>query len=209
VNDTPGTAEEKRALRQRLLAARAALPAAERAAGDARRDAELLAWLAGRCPAGTTVALYASLGTEPATGQLRAELRRAGVRVVLPRLLPDGALELLPDTGVLVPGLRGTQHPGGAGPAVPATELAAVVVPGLAGDMTGGRLGRGGGSYDRLLARLDPRVAVVLLLHEGEVLPAVPREPHDRRVGALALPSGVRPCVQGPAGHIGNFGSGA
>jgi 5-formyltetrahydrofolate cyclo-ligase len=206
VSDTPDVTRAKQSLRRQLLAARAALPAAQRAAGDARRDAALLTWLAGRCPAGATVALYASLGSEPATGTLRDRLRATGCRVVLPRLLPDGDLELLPDSGVLVPGLRGTRHPAGDALPVAEEDLAAVVVPGLAGDATGGRLGRGGGSYDRLLARLDPALPVVLLLHEGEIVPAVPREAHDRRVGALALPSGVLPCTQGRAVHNGNFG---
>ena len=56
---------------------------------------------------------------------------------------------------------------------------------------TGGgvRLGRGGGSYDRALARATG--LVVALLHDGELLDRLPREPHDLPVHAVALPGGV------------------
>ncbi|HET6635565.1 MAG TPA: 5-formyltetrahydrofolate cyclo-ligase, partial [Streptomyces sp.] len=70
----------------------------------------------------------------------------------------------------------------------------AVLLPGLAVDGHGMRLGRGGGSYDRVLARLaaagaDP--ALVVLLYEGEVPAEVPVEPHDRPVAVAVTPSAV------------------
>ena len=64
-----------------------------------------------------------------------------------------------------------------------------VIVPALAVDRRGTRLGRGGGSFDRALARVGPDVPVVALLHEGELLDRVPAEPHDRPVRMAALPS--------------------
>uniref|UniRef100_UPI00273907A3 5-formyltetrahydrofolate cyclo-ligase n=1 Tax=Pseudonocardia lacus TaxID=2835865 RepID=UPI00273907A3 len=68
-----------------------------------------------------------------------------------------------------------------------------VLVPGLAADPAGHRLGRGGGYYDRTLDRTTPGTPLVVLLHDEELLPAVPSEPHDRRVTAALLPgSGVR-----------------
>ena len=69
-----------------------------------------------------------------------------------------------------------------------------VLAPALAVDRTGARLGRGGGSYDRALARVRPDALVVALLHDGELLPpgqTVPTEPHDRRVAAAAEPIGL------------------
>jgi 5-formyltetrahydrofolate cyclo-ligase len=51
-------------------------------------------------------------------------------------------------------------------------------------------LGRGGGSYDRALARVGPDRLAVALLHEGELLDAVPAEPHDRPVQLVITPSG-------------------
>jgi 5-formyltetrahydrofolate cyclo-ligase len=65
-----------------------------------------------------------------------------------------------------------------------------VVVPAVAVDARGVRLGRGGGSYDRALARVAPDTLVVALLHDGEVVEELPYEPHDRRVDAVITPSG-------------------
>ncbi|CAM5240594.1 5-formyltetrahydrofolate cyclo-ligase OS=Streptomyces albaduncus OX=68172 GN=FHS32_003783 PE=3 SV=1 [Streptomyces griseoloalbus] len=70
-----------------------------------------------------------------------------------------------------------------------------MLLPGLSVDARGMRLGRGGGSYDRVLARLERarvRPALVVLLYDGEVVERVPREPHDRPVDAVVTPSGVR-----------------
>jgi 5-formyltetrahydrofolate cyclo-ligase len=64
-----------------------------------------------------------------------------------------------------------------------------VLVPALAVDTRGNRLGRGGGSYDRALARVGPRVPVIALLNDGELLDHVPAAPHDRPVSMAALPS--------------------
>jgi 5-formyltetrahydrofolate cyclo-ligase len=64
-----------------------------------------------------------------------------------------------------------------------------VVVPAVAVDRRGVRLGRGGGSYDRALARVPPGTEVVALLHDGELVDLVPSEPHDRRVRAVITPA--------------------
>ena len=66
-----------------------------------------------------------------------------------------------------------------------------VIVPALAVDVRGMRLGRGGGSYDRVLARLAPGTPVVALLYDDEVLADVPAEAHDRRVSIAVTPSRV------------------
>jgi 5-formyltetrahydrofolate cyclo-ligase len=66
-----------------------------------------------------------------------------------------------------------------------------VLVPALAVDAHGARLGRGGGSYDRALARVAPGRAVVALLYDGEVHLTVPSEPHDRPVTMAVTPTTV------------------
>ena len=75
-----------------------------------------------------------------------------------------------------------------------------MLVPALAVDRRGMRLGRGGGSYDRALERLEGTSAlVVALLHEDELLPVVPAEPHDRPVHGVVRPSGfvsLRPAPE-------------
>ena len=167
-----GIPEDKAVLRAGLLAARAGMTEAARAAAGIALTAPLLTWLAGA----RTVCLYRSLPSEPPTGPLLAGLTAAGTRVLLPVLLPDGDL----DWEVLGTGER-------LGPeAVAAADR--VVTPALSADQRGVRLGRGGGAYDRALQRASgPAVAV---LFDGEVRERLPEEPHDRRVQAVATPSG-------------------
>ncbi|MFF4170842.1 5-formyltetrahydrofolate cyclo-ligase [Streptomyces sp. NPDC001744] len=186
---------EKAVLRARLLAARAALDAetlAETAASLARSGLEL-AELADA----STVAAYVSVGREPGTRALLDALRARGVRVLLPVLLPDNDLDWAVYEGPdrLARAGRGLLEPVGPrlGPeAVCGAD--AVLLPGLAVDARGMRLGRGGGSYDRVLARLaragkDP--ALVVLLHAAEVVARVPEEPHDHPVHVVVTPEGV------------------
>ena len=78
-------------------------------------------------------------------------------------------------------------------------EAGVVFCPGVAGTLRGERLGRGGGSYDRALARTDPAASRCLLLYDDEVLDAVPVEPHDALVDYLCTPSGLHRGVTRPA----------
>ncbi|WP_211239508.1 5-formyltetrahydrofolate cyclo-ligase [Jiangella gansuensis] len=186
--------ESKRALRSRLLQGRAGLDAtALSSAAAALRDVVLAL---PEVTAARRVACYVSVGREPGTGPLIEALSDTGVDVLLPILLPDGDL----DWGVyrgpraLVAAARGLLEPDGV-PLGPSAVLDAdvILVPGLAVDRHGFRLGRGGGSYDRVLARRLGRGFSCALLHDGEVLDIpVPREPHDVPVDAAASPSGVR-----------------
>ncbi|MHC0432535.1 5-formyltetrahydrofolate cyclo-ligase [Streptomyces sp. O3] len=183
-------------LRRELLDARRGLTAdAVRDAGAALAERALeLAELS----AAGTVAAYVSVGREPGTRALLTALHARGVRVLLPVLLPDNDLDWATYEGDerLARAGRGLLEPDGSrlGPDAVLTADA-VLLPGLAVDGDGLRLGRGGGSYDRVLARLagagaDP--ALVVLLYDHEVVARVPREPHDRPVHAVVTPSGVR-----------------
>jgi 5-formyltetrahydrofolate cyclo-ligase len=180
----------KAVLRRRLIAARRARPVEL-----LRRDSARLADVALRgFPASIrTIAAYAAFGTEPDTRPLIDMLRQRGVRVLLPVLLPDGDLDWAIYEGwdALVPGLRGLREPTGPKLGVDAVaEADAVLVPALAVDRTGRRLGRGGGSFDRALCRVD-RSRTLALVHDDEVLAEVPAEAHDRRVGGALTPSGL------------------
>jgi 5-formyltetrahydrofolate cyclo-ligase len=64
-----------------------------------------------------------------------------------------------------------------------------VIVPALAVSESGMRLGRGGGSYDRALARVGGQVPTIALVYDEELLPSVPAVPHDQPVRAVATPS--------------------
>jgi 5-formyltetrahydrofolate cyclo-ligase len=189
VSDMPGIKEEKAALRARLLAARAELPAERRtAAGRAIRDAVLdrpEVQMAG------TIAAYCSVGAEPDTRGLVYALWKRGSYVLLPLLRPDGDLDWAsyegPDSLVRSP--RGLLEPGEPprGPGAVA-RADAVLVPALAVDRAGNRLGRGGGSYDRALARVGPLVPLLALIYDAELLDHVPAEPHDVKVRAAVSP---------------------
>ena len=181
---------EKAALRRRLLATRARLSPDERAAaGRALRDTILelpQVQMAG------TIAAYYSLASEPDSHGLVYALWKRGSYVLLPLLRPDADLDWAsyegPDS--LRPGPRGLAEPGEPprGPdAIARADL--VVVPALAVDRGGVRLGRGGGSYDRALARVGLQVPTIALIYDGELLDKVPADSLDQRVRLVARPS--------------------
>ncbi|HEY5455621.1 MAG TPA: 5-formyltetrahydrofolate cyclo-ligase [Acidothermaceae bacterium] len=126
------------------------------------------------------VALYLSFATEPGTGPLIEWLVDQRVRALAPTLLPDADLGWmdLPDG-----------HPLGLDAII---DAGVILVPALAVDLRGHRLGRGGGSYDRALTRVRPGQTVLAVVHDDEVLGAVPHESHDRIVDGALTPSGVR-----------------
>jgi 5-formyltetrahydrofolate cyclo-ligase len=65
-----------------------------------------------------------------------------------------------------------------------------VIVPALAvSSATGVRLGRGGGSYDRVLARVDPGILTIAPVYDSELVESLPAERHDRPVRAAVTPS--------------------
>lgn len=139
-----------------------------------------------------TVAAYYSVGTEPDSRGLVYALWKRGSYVVLPLLLADGDLDWAsyegPDS--LVPGLRGLLQPAEPSRGVGTVARADVVlVPALAVDFSGNRLGRGGGSFDRALARVGAQVPVVALLYDTELIAAAPVTAHDRPVRAVARPT--------------------
>jgi 5-formyltetrahydrofolate cyclo-ligase len=182
----------KLALRDQLVTARGRLPVAE-IATRARSVAEHLT-AAPEVRRAATVAAYVSVGREPGTGVLLDALTAAGKRVILPLLQPDNDLDWAAYTGAdgLVSAGRGLLEP--VGPALGPEAIATadvVVVPGLAVDRTGLRLGRGGGSYDRALGRVPFGTFTCVVLNGDEVLDAVPAAPHDRRVTAAVTETGV------------------
>ncbi|MBA2951705.1 5-formyltetrahydrofolate cyclo-ligase [Streptomyces himalayensis] len=197
---TSGTEPGKRMLRRGFVSVRSRLTE-----DDVREAAAVLADRALELPelsGARTVAAYVSMGREPGTRALLDALHARAVRVLLPVLLADNDLDwgAYGGEGSLV----GVRHPGKIELLEPAgarlgpdavLEADAVLLPGLAVDARGMRLGRGGGSYDRVLARLERagvNPALVVLLYDSEVVERVPEESHDRPVHAVVTPSGVR-----------------
>jgi 5-formyltetrahydrofolate cyclo-ligase len=182
----------KTALRDQVLTVRRRRPLAEAASFAASVVDVALGWSPVRRAA--TVAAYVSVGSEPGTGLLLDALVDAGKRVIVPVLLADNDLDWAVYSGPrsLAPAGRGLLEPLGPRLGVDAVVGADVVlVPGLAVSSAGDRLGRGGGSYDRVLARVSPDTPVAVLLHDDEVGLPVPTDPHDVRVGFALTDAGV------------------
>ncbi|NMH98473.1 5-formyltetrahydrofolate cyclo-ligase [Pseudonocardia acidicola] len=179
----------KRAWRRRLLAARRALSDEERAA-----RAAALAAAGVRLTAGidAPVCAYLPVGVEPGSVAGLDALRATGHEVLLP-VVPDadGPLDWArydgPDT--LADGPLGLRQPTGPRLGVNSiTRAGIVLIPALAADRRGVRLGRGGGYYDRTLPLARPDTPLVVLLNDEELVPELPAEPHDVRVTAALLP---------------------
>lgn len=188
--DPVAVTREKAALRASLLARRRQLGLAELVDDAAALAARALA--APEIMRAATVAAYVSVGSEPGTGSLLDALVERGQRVLLPVLLRDGDLDWCryTDPASLVPAGRGLLEPVGSRLGVDAIrQTDAVLCPGLAVDRRGLRLGRGGGSYDRALARVARPTWVAVLLYDDEVIEQIPVDLHDRRVDAAITPS--------------------
>jgi 5-formyltetrahydrofolate cyclo-ligase len=144
---------------------------------------------AGRVRPGSLIAAYEPLRTEPGSTELLAALLEEGHRLIVPVTLADRDLDWIswPPAGGSEPRL-GLD-------AIAAAALA--LVPAFAVDEAGHRLGRGGGSYDRALARLPAGTPVAALLYSDEVLPQVPVDSWDRPVSAVVTPEGWRDLAGG------------
>jgi 5-formyltetrahydrofolate cyclo-ligase len=207
--DADEAAAAKQALRRRLLAARRSRPGSDVAAARSAIAGHLSARLQ-QC---AVVCAYLPLPTEPLEPTLLDGLVEAGVRVLVPIVAPDAPLDWTDHPTPTVQGPFGTAEPVGprAGPdAIIGAEV--VLVPALAVDRVGSRLGRGGGHYDRSLALLagerspagGPGPVLIAVLFDGELLPEVPFDRHDIRVDAVVTPSGglltLTDGWRGPAG---------
>jgi 5-formyltetrahydrofolate cyclo-ligase len=182
----------KAAIRARLLEARLALPAdAVRRRGLAAQAA-MAALLEAAAP--RVVALYGAMRNEVPTDDLHRRLAARGVRVAYPlvtRGRPTLSFHLVDEPGRLVPAGFGVPSPDpAAAPQVPVDALDRVVVPGIAFDRGGRRLGYGAGYYDRTVAAL-PAFRLVGLAFALQVLDALPVEPHDLRLSAVVTEAGV------------------
>lgn len=187
------TRELKARLRPTLLAARRALTADQRRAAAHAATAGVLvsaAWRDAR-----VVALYQAYGAEIDPAALRAAAHAAGKTVALPRVDAAGVtLRVVNADTPLVLSAHGIQEPAADRPTLPPDQPDLIVVPGLGFDRRGGRLGHGGGHYDRLLARLPAGCRRVGFAYDQQVLDLVPTEPHDLALHALVTPAGWVDC---------------
>ncbi len=197
----------KAVLREQLLAARR-LVADDVRAAEARMLAEqLVLHLELTMSSGSTVCAYVPVGTEPGSIEMLDMLLRRSGRVLLPVARTTGDDMPLPlrwgeyRPGALTRGPWGLLEP--PGPALPASALAEaglIIVPALAVDRRGVRLGRGRGFYDLSLDCRGPQARLVAMVRDAEFLDELPAEPHDvpmtdvitPRRGLITLPSHVQ-----------------
>lgn len=150
----------------------------------------LFDWLSRRLPG--TVSAFLAMGGEVDVSALFSRL--PGWRWVLPRVEEDGSMTFRDRDLPRETHRFGMQQPTDAGPVIPVPEIDICLTPGLAFDRSGGRLGNGGGFYDRVLAAKRSDALAVGVTMTRRVVEAVPMMDHDRRVDLLATEEGVTPC---------------
>jgi 5-formyltetrahydrofolate cyclo-ligase len=187
VSDPGEDRYSKREWRARLLAARRLVPSAQHAS-----EAAALVALTSTIP-GDPVCCHLPVGTEPGSLGLVRSLAEQGRRVLLPVVVGAAPLDWAyyegPDS--LAPGPLGLREPAGPrlGPA--AIGLAEVLlIPALAVDRAGHRLGKGGGHYDRSLPLASSSALLVAVVRDPEVVAELPAEPHDVPMTAILTPIG-------------------
>jgi 5-formyltetrahydrofolate cyclo-ligase len=196
-------AEDKRALRREMGARRVGLPESERRARSEAASARLL-----RLPelgslsagdAARTVAGYVAAKGEIDPASALVDVAAAGATVVLPRVADgDGArLRFHRADAPLVPGRFGLLEPAATAPEIPLDALDVVILPGLAFDAEGRRLGFGGGYYDGAFG--DPgaghrRPALIGLCYEFQIVPRCPAGPADVAVDVVVTEARVLQC---------------
>ena len=185
--------ETKTLLRRRLLAARADVDAQVRAAEAAALGTALAADI--DAGPGDTVCSYVPVGSEPGSVELLDVLAEAGARVLLPITEFDDDGQARPlrwgnyRRGRLVPARHGLSEPDG--PALPPEEIGTarvIIVPALAVDRRGMRLGRGAGCYDRSLPLRDPAARLIAVVRDAELLEQVPADAHDVAMTHVSTP---------------------
>ena len=187
---------DRNELRRRILAQRDRLPAAERAARSAAIAAALesLPEVAG---AGVIFA-FVAFRSEPATLPSIHRWLRQGKTVAVPRTTPGSHIEprvLTDPEEQLAPGFCNILEPvrektTGMDP----QKIATVIVPGSVFDPAGGRLGYGGGYYDKFLAQDAPQAVRIGIAFELQVVERVPLLPHDQRIDLLVTEARIIRC---------------
>ncbi|MBK6393476.1 MAG: 5-formyltetrahydrofolate cyclo-ligase [Betaproteobacteria bacterium] len=173
--------EAKQAMRTLVAAARDALDPAWRAQASVRL-VERIAALPTFVDAGT-VLLTAPFRSEWDASPLVARALAAGKVVALPRVDESSRMlelkRIVDPVRDIVAGYRGLPEPATRCERVATASIDWVLVPGIAFDRMGGRLGYGGGYYDRLLPVLPARAARVAGAFSAQIVDAVPSAPHD------------------------------
>jgi 5-formyltetrahydrofolate cyclo-ligase len=180
--------DRKQYIRRSLRAVRRGLSEVERLARS-RRVWERVAGLS--CYQHARMVLgYMAFDHEVLTDGLMQQAMASGKQLVLPMVLGDRqnmTLYAIEDLGRdVAPGYRGILEPRPRRTRAVAPEiLDLALIPGVAFDLRGGRLGFGAGFYDRLLSRLPRGIPTVGLAFDFQVIPRLPCQPHDMLLEAI------------------------
>ncbi len=187
----------KNKIRDRVLRDRKSLPS-ERIAAKSRAIAERVLRLPEFKAAGT-VMFYVSQGSEVETRRLIEETLQSGRKVAVPVAVPEGrglipVLIRDPDRE-LSPGSQGVLEPDpGNGRAIDPSEIDLIILPGVAFDSQGNRLGRGKAYYDNFLKKLRKEACKVALAFERQIVEEIPPASHDVPVDKIVTEKRVIDC---------------
>jgi 5-formyltetrahydrofolate cyclo-ligase len=140
------------------------------------------------------VTCYLPFGSEPDTELFIDWALDNQIEVLLPVAKPDGTLEWVSFDGDTKVGIFGFHEATGTPVAPNSIDLA--IIPALAVDGNGIRLGKGKGFYDRALLEFEPTPPIVVVVFDNEILDAVPAESHDYPVDAAVTPTGIKHFTQ-------------
>lgn len=135
------------------------------------------------------LACYLPFGNEPDTELFIDWALENAIEVLLPISHENGTLTWVRFDGETAPGIFGFAEP--VGEAVQPIGIDLAVIPALAVDKKGNRLGKGKGYYDRALQEFNPLPPVVAVVHSHELLDQIEIEGHDHPVDAAVTPGGI------------------
>lgn len=182
--------QDKKLFRKQMLKMRDAILPEERSRADFLRNERIRAW--NEYQKAELLLFYISYRSEADTIQLLREALAAGRAVAVPKVVgSDMIFYRIEDFSRLVEGYRGILEPDTAFVGVVPVDFCKIVpektvmfLPGCAFDATGGRMGYGGGFYDRFADR-HPGIKRVALAYEAQLVVKVPRETHDMPVDVI------------------------
>ncbi len=179
--------EQRQRIRQRARIARQGLAAEDRALLSQAAAERLIASLAAPFP--QVVLGYSATAEELDPVLALDALRDTGALIAYPRITGPGNLSLHACAArELVPGHHGIMQPPEDAPVVHLDHVELVIVPGVAFDTQGNRLGYGGGYYDRILVRM-PNARRIGVCFDGQITNSIPDELHDIHMHAIITPT--------------------
>lgn len=143
------------------------------------------------------ILLYVSVRSEPDTRALIRDCLIAQKRIFLPRINKEkGELEIREISSIdqLKKGPYGIPEPDQDSPLRDINEAELIIVPGVAFDRRGGRIGYGAGYYDKLLTGLKKEIPVVAIAYDDQIVEEIPLEPHDKLVDLIITDREVIYC---------------